>query len=62
MGNFALCSSPVRAVKIGRCISFQSDNFQASVESESMHEFEFYIAFASKLGGATGLNRIVRER
>ena len=37
-------------------------NFQASVESESMHEFEFYIAFASKLGGATGLNRIVRER
>jgi len=27
-----------------------------------MQEFEFYIAFASKLGGATGLNRIIKER
>ena len=25
-------------------------------------KLEFYIAFASKLGGATGLNRIVKER
>ena len=29
---------------------------------ESTWNFEFYIAFASKLGGATGLNRIVKER
>ena len=35
-------------------------NFQSCGEIESMHEFEFYIAFASKLGGATGLNRIVK--
>ena len=25
-------------------------------------KFEFYIAFARKLGGATGLNKIVKER
>ena len=33
----------------------------APSRSDFVH-FEFYIAFASKLGGATGLNRIVKER
>ena len=32
-----------------------------NLDSE-LNKFEFYIAFASKLGGATGLNRIVKER
>ena len=27
---------------------------------EQLGKLEFYIAFASKLGGATGLNRIVK--
>ena len=30
--------------------------------NEQNRRFEFQIAFASKLGGATGLNRIVKER
>ena len=32
----------------------------AFLRVESSVLFEFYIAFASKLGGATGLNRIVK--
>ena len=38
------------------------DKFQSCGEIESMHEFEVYIAFARKIGGATGLNRIVKAR
>jgi hypothetical protein len=35
---------------------------QSCGEIESNRRFEFYIAFARKIGGATGLNRIVKER
>ena len=38
------------------------DKFQSCGEIESMHEFEVYIAFARKIGGAAGLNRIVKAR
>ena len=35
-------------------------NFQSYREIESNRRFEVYIAFARKIGGATGLNRIVK--
>ena len=41
---------------------WQEDKLQSHGEIESTHEFEVYIAFARKIGGATGLNRIVKAR
>ena len=35
-------------------------NFTLYEREIKRENFEFYIAFASKLGGATGLNRIVK--